>query len=134
MALDFCSIFFLFTHAKRLPRKNLESLDFIAFLNNQLWLLDDCSNTSWSYSTSTFTLPVLDLSLSSTMFFIDFMLFLGTIYIMYFYFPKLLEPFWSHLDSNTSIVICPSFCHNNSYETESIICSTYWNLQKLKNT
>ena len=81
-----------------------------------------------------FSSPVLALSLSSTMFFIDFMLFLGTIYIMYFYFPKLLEPFWSHLDSNTSIVICPSFCHNNSYETESIICSTYWNLQKLKNT
>lgn len=36
MALDFCSTFFLFTHAKGLPRKNLESLDFIAFLNNQL--------------------------------------------------------------------------------------------------
>ena len=93
-------------------------------------LLNDSSNTARTYSTSTFTLPVLALSLSSTMFFIDFMLFLGTIYIMYFYFPKLLEPFWSHLDSNTSIVICPSFCHNNSYETESIICSTYWNWTK----
>ena len=97
-------------------------------------LLNDSSNTTRTYCSTTFTLPVLALSLSSTMFFIDFMLFLGTIYIMYFYFPKLLEPFWSHLDSNTSIVICTSFCHNNSYETESIICSTYWNLQKLKNT
>lgn len=61
-------------------------------------------DSSTNVPTNTFTLPVLALSLSSTMFFIDFMLFLGTIYIMYFYFPKLLEPFWSHLDSNTSIV------------------------------
>ena len=51
MALDFCSIFFLFTYAKRLPRKNLESLDFIAFLNNQLWLLNDCSNTTVNITT-----------------------------------------------------------------------------------
>ena len=27
----------------------------------------------------------------------------------YFYFPKLLEPFWSHLNSSTSTSICLSF-------------------------
>ena len=115
---------------KRLASASL----FPGWAVHRIKLLDDSSNTTRTYCSTTFTLPVLDLSLSSTMLFVDFMLFLGTTYIMYFYFPKLLEPFWSHLDSNTSIVICPSFCHNNSYETESIICSTYWNLQKLKNT
>ena len=79
-------------------------------------LLDDSSNTAWTYCSTTLTLPVLDLSLSSTMLFVDFMLFLGTTYIMYFYFPKLLEPFWSHLNSSTSTSICLSFYCNNSYE------------------
>ena len=89
---------------------------YIIIINYDSILLDNCSNTSRSYCTSTLTLPVLDLSLSSTMLFVDFMLFLGTTYIMYFYFPKLLEPFWSHLNSSTSTSICLSFYCNNSYE------------------
>ena len=101
---------------KSLPRKFLGRLDFTRFIDNPSRLLDDCCYSTRTYSTSTFTLPVLDLSLSSTMLFVDFMLFLGTTYIMYFYFPKLLEPFWSHLNSSTSTSICLSFYCNNSYE------------------
>ena len=97
-------------------RKCLKPLNLLYYWTINKWLLNDCSNTSRTYSTSTFTLPVLDLSLSSTMLFVDFMLFLGTTYIMYFYFPKLLEPFWSHLNSSTSTSICLSFYCNNSYE------------------
>ena len=101
---------------KSLPRKFFGRLDFTRFIDNPSRLLDDCCYSTRTYSTSTFTLPVLDLSLSSTMLFVDFMLFLGTTYIMYFYFPKLLEPFWSHLNSSTSTSICLSFYCNNSYE------------------
>ena len=105
-----------FLHVKRVPSKCLKPLNLLYYWTINKWLLNDCSNTSRTYSTSTFTLPVLDLSLSSTMLFVDFMLFLGTTYIMYFYFPKLLEPFWSHLNSSTSTSICLSFYCNNSYE------------------
>ena len=103
-------------HVKRLPRKTSRALILLDCRHYQLKLLNDSSNSTRTYSTSTFTLPVLDLSLSSTMLFVDFMLFLGTTYIMYFYFPKLLEPFWSHLNSSTSTSICLSFYCNNSYE------------------
>ena len=127
----YCSLFFftlLNFQATEKPQKHKVSgvsyvwtqrylaITIYIILSDNQWLLDDCSNTAWSNSTSTFTLPVLDLSLSSTMLFVDFMLFLGTTYIMYFYFPKLLEPFWSHLNSSTSTSICLSFYCNNSYE------------------
>lgn len=41
--------FSLFLHVKRLPRKTLEALNLLYYLQ----LLDDCSNTSRSYCTST---------------------------------------------------------------------------------
>ena len=112
----FFILFYIPNYAKKAPEISLGSLENASFVELSPKLFNDSSNSTRTYSTSTFTLPVLDLSLSSTMLFVDFMLFLGTTYIMYFYFPKLLEPFWSHLNSSTSTSICLSFYCNNSYE------------------